>query len=167
MNIPGVTLHPSSALRPALVDTNLDRSDLPLSPGVSYDAAAAAAAADPNRSYAEIAADALAATFPAAATPGTAAAERPYQADGRKFLAGYLSMPGSEKWRTQFWEAPLGGFPRRLLGDWGMDPGHAAIAERTIAGLVATGIGVPAFMAGINGLSQMGTPSTPDTIPLR
>lgn len=92
-----------------------------------------------------------------------------YQQDGMKFLSQYLNVPFTKDWRRQFWEAPLGGWVRRGAEGLGFDPAVAAGAERIVAGLAATGIGVPAFLAAVNGLSggsQVVTPQTPGTIPL-
>lgn len=74
---------------------------------------------------------------------------------------------GLESIGQQAWERPLGGLVRDNLGDdllgLKLDENARAGLERTVAGLVATGIGVPAFMAAVNGLS---TPQTAGTLPL-
>jgi len=51
------------------------------------------------------------------------------------------------------WNLPLGGHVRAMAENTGADEGMAKGVERALAGLLATGVGVPAFMAAYNGLS--------------
>ncbi len=100
-------------------------------------------------------------------------AETPeYQRDGRAYLGGYFSNPFEEEGRanigTQLWEAPAGGWIRRGLEGQEVfghtiTGGQARVAEQAMAGLTATGIGVPTFMAALNSLT---TPQSQDTIPM-
>lgn len=97
---------------------------------------------------------------------------RTYQQDGRNVGAGYFSNPfeeaGRERIGLQWWEAPLGGHVRaglegqELFGHRITD-GQARTAEQAAAGLLATGIGVPAFLAAVQGLS---TPRDQGAIPM-
>lgn len=84
-----------------------------------------------------------------------------YQRKGRAGLQGYLNNPLDEDGRaaiaTQFMDAPLGGHVRR--GVEGVDLfGHQVSAnqahrtEQVLAAALATGIGVPTFIAGVQGL---------------
>jgi hypothetical protein len=93
-------------------------------------------------------------------------------ADAYQYGQGYLNNPLDGKGRgrmgTQFWEAPLGGHVRAGLDGQEIfghtiDRDQALMAERGLAGLLATGVGVPAFMAAVQ---QLTTPADQNTIPL-
>lgn len=97
---------------------------------------------------------------------------RAYQQDGRNVGAGYLSNPfeetGRERIGLQWWEAPLFGHVRAALQGQELfghriTAGQARTAEQAAAGLLATGIGVPAFLAAVQGLS---TPRDQGAIPM-
>jgi hypothetical protein len=116
------------------------------------------------------------ATVPYDATVGPGFAPRVggplYQARGRDVGAGYLNNPLTGEGRTQigrqFWNAPLGGHVRAGLDGQEIfghtiDRDQALMAERGLAGLLATGVGVPAFMAAVQ---QLTTPADQNTIPL-
>jgi len=51
------------------------------------------------------------------------------------------------------WNLPLGGHGRAMAENMGADERMAKGVERALAGLLSTGVGVPAFMAAYNGLS--------------
>lgn len=89
-------------------------------------------------------------------------------------LQGYLSNPLEEQGReaiaAQFWEAPLGGYVRAGLD--GVDlfghtitPEQAHRSEQVLAAALASGIGVPTFLAGVQGLIG-GNQQSAGTMPL-
>lgn len=108
----------------------------------------------------------------AAVIPGYLEGLPVYQQDNRNMLGGYLNNPFDEEGRAligrQFWNAPLGGHVRRGLAGQEVfghtiTGGQARAAEQALAGLTAVGVGVPTFMAALNGLT---TPQSQDTIPM-
>lgn len=86
---------------------------------------------------------------------------------------GYLNNPledaGRERIAQQFMQAPLGGYVRDGLAGREVF-GHtitnqqARTTEQVLAAAMATGIGVPTFLAGVQGL--MGDQQTAGTIPM-
>lgn len=84
-----------------------------------------------------------------------------YQRKGRAGLQGYLNNPLDEQGReaigTQFMESPLGGHVRSRLDGAELfghtvTPEQAHRTEQVLAAALATGIGVPTFIAGVQGL---------------
>jgi hypothetical protein len=65
--------------------------------------------------------------------------------------------------REAFWNAPLGGYVRAVAENMNFSPEHAQIAERTAAGLLATGVGLGGIGLALNNL-QGG--QTADTLPM-
>lgn len=101
------------------------------------------------------------------------AATPSYQRKGQASLQGYLNNPldeaGREAIGTQFWEAPLGGHVRRAVDGFDLfghqvTPDQARTAEQALAASLAVGIGVPTFLAGVQGLQS--DQQTQGTMPL-